>query len=769
MSTPKSIYHGLSVLSDADASQRLAHPLAATVDIEGVRFPRLISNFFNDVRTASSYQDPDRFVHRAGHPGIDYLCGNGNKVKAMYGGVVTEIHDSSPLTTRPPIEYKNVTVRSYSSESIRLGFDIRYGHLSHIDGAIEIGVPVKKGQVIGLSGNTGTQVSHLHVDFKAFDAHGRVTSEDCPEETLLIQSGLPSEIAPVAQRIAGFMNFACFLPADVAGLPTITHDLLNDSNGKLLSGRTYLPFAPVFTTRPGTHDGDVPINHPLYIPSNEIGCYIIMGTAQINGYTFYEIQWTDTQRVWVPGERKLRSRGKDIVVVHIENASIPPLPARSVVRTAQADIGVYAAPARNSRLVGELPTTGPYIIRGTYLDPYEQRSGDAVVDLARRRWWQIDFQGQVGWVRSDTVNECGPTSRMARTWPSAPEGMRVIRQDSGVTVSWVPGPGLATAPEHLRATGYQVWRAENRPGNVTRVSYVSATEGDATGRISVADRPGGTAQRILYYRVAALQGRTLGPSTDWVPEVFQMVLSAVPEVSITLQPIQGPVRPGPGRAGTVAGFRFGLGAFGVVAVGYFHDEVGNSHREEWVQLLQRQLDRQFRGWVPLAALDGTQTNWMGEAQDLYAVPLLRVTSPQAVPLRTGPSFQHGELATHLTNSGAWYEVTGQNDGWWQLRVDGGGTGGVRRPGATARGLGWLRCGCGRCRRGLWPVPQPGGELGRSMGGIQGGGWAHGDGRLWERALAGAVPGGPADGSAGAAGGLPAPAQPGHSGDGHARA
>ena len=148
-------------------------------------------------------------------------------------------------------------------------------------------------------------------------------------------------------------------------------------------------------------------------------------------------------------------------------------------------------------------------------------------------------------MRSDTVNECGPTSEIALGWPPAPEGLRVIRRDSGVTVSWVPGPGLATAPEHLRATGYQVWRAENRPGNVTRVFYVSATQGDAaTGRISVADRPGGTAQRILYYRVVALQGRTPGPSTDWVPEVFQMVLSAVPEVSITLQPIQGPGRPG---------------------------------------------------------------------------------------------------------------------------------------------------------------------------------------------------------------------------------
>ena len=197
-------------------------------------------------------------------------------------------------------------------------------------------------------------------------------------------------------------------------------------------------------------------------------------------------------------------------------------------------------------ILGALSVCDGYDIARTYLDPFAYRTGNAVVDLARQRWWQIDLSqdrnlaAASGWVRSDTVNECGPTSEIALGWPPAPEGLRVIRRDSGVTVSWVPGPGLATAPEHLRATGYQVWRAENRPGNVTRVFYVSATQGDAaTGRISVADRPGGTAQRILYYRVVALQGRTPGPSTDWVPEVFQMVLSAVPEVSITLQPSRG--------------------------------------------------------------------------------------------------------------------------------------------------------------------------------------------------------------------------------------
>ena len=46
MSTPTTIYHGLSVLSGADASQRLAHPRSATVEFEGEDFPRIVSIFF---------------------------------------------------------------------------------------------------------------------------------------------------------------------------------------------------------------------------------------------------------------------------------------------------------------------------------------------------------------------------------------------------------------------------------------------------------------------------------------------------------------------------------------------------------------------------------------------------------------------------------------------------------------------------------------------------------------------------------------------------
>ena len=133
MSTPTSIHHGLSVLTGADASQRLAHPLAATVEAyylhspnQTFNGPRRVFNVFNDALTRIGYRDSDRLDHPAGHPGIDYLCATGQEVKAMFGGVVSEIGDSSLLSTPPPIEYKNVTIRSWTnwdpSRGTRLGF-----------------------------------------------------------------------------------------------------------------------------------------------------------------------------------------------------------------------------------------------------------------------------------------------------------------------------------------------------------------------------------------------------------------------------------------------------------------------------------------------------------------------------------------------------------------------------------------------------------------------------------------------------------------------
>ena len=118
MFIPTTFYHGLS---DADASQRLAHPLAAIVRIYRIfspnqtfNCPRQIINVFNDALKRLGYLDSHRFNHPAGHPGIDYLCATGQDVKAMYSGVVTEINDSSKASSYvdPEYAYKNVAIRS---------------------------------------------------------------------------------------------------------------------------------------------------------------------------------------------------------------------------------------------------------------------------------------------------------------------------------------------------------------------------------------------------------------------------------------------------------------------------------------------------------------------------------------------------------------------------------------------------------------------------------------------------------------------------------
>ena len=218
MSNPKSIYHGLSVLTGADASQRLAHPLDEVVRILRQDHPRTVIGFFNDALTRIGYHAARRLGHPAGHNGIDYLCGNNNKVKAMYSGVVVQISDSDDLPSPPLIrKYKNVTIWSYTNWHpgggiSRWGFEHRYAHLKDIDPAIQVGVPVKKGQGFARSGRTGTWITHLHVDLKAFERGGAVGNEDCPTETKLTDDLLIA----AAERINGYMNFVCFLPADEA-------------------------------------------------------------------------------------------------------------------------------------------------------------------------------------------------------------------------------------------------------------------------------------------------------------------------------------------------------------------------------------------------------------------------------------------------------------------------------------------------------------------------------------------------------------------------
>lgn len=182
-------------------------------------------NVFNDALTAAGYKEKNHFDHPGGHPSIDYLHTTGQVVTAMYGGDVAEIKDIESLKSPPFISYKNMTVRSGTQWHGKLGFKIEYVHLESY--SVPEGDIVKKGQVIGCSGNTGADdFLHLHVELPAFASKGQVTGRVLSTNPGKKGVGL-FPFATAAERIRGSMNFACFLPADNDDVPAITHALLN--------------------------------------------------------------------------------------------------------------------------------------------------------------------------------------------------------------------------------------------------------------------------------------------------------------------------------------------------------------------------------------------------------------------------------------------------------------------------------------------------------------------------------------------------------------
>ena len=384
MSTPTSIHHGLSVLSDADASQRLVHPLDEQVRFGGVSHRRSVSNFFNDASSGHFYGD------KTGHPGIDYLCDIGNDVKAMYGGIVTDASTDSGGSN-------NVTIESWTrwnaTAAGRLGFEIEYAHLESY--SVPEGDILKKGQVIGCSGNTGADnFPHLHVELQAFASNGQVTGEYCPPKAAQKDTSVYPKVT-VAQRIRGGMNFACFLPADNNDVPDITQALLNRGTGKLLSVRVGYPylfaslpllgFVPVYTTEPMRYDGIVSTPHSDGLPNSQIGGYAIQGEKVIAShnlrrtYKLYRIQWKDGQEAWVPYIRKHKEFSGDVETVHVDDASTSALPSQVVVYIRQGAVEVYSSPSVNHdpngyaglpaiKSLGHLRVNHGYDLTGTLVD-----------------------------------------------------------------------------------------------------------------------------------------------------------------------------------------------------------------------------------------------------------------------------------------------------------------------------------------------------------------------------------------------------------------
>ena len=362
-------------------------------------------------------------------------------------------------------------------------------------------------------------------------------------------------------------------------------------------------------------------------------------------------------------------------------------------RDAYACIDVYPLPSKDVEKLGTFNGSkiGCYAITGKYI---------AAPATDYPNWWQTQWEeGRTGWVpvtgpvgvnstcpNTDTrsgedvvwIQTHGNTTHVPAAWPPAPQELEAKVRGPAVVVSWEP----SFVPPHMpQVTGYRVRRYGQGTGIFSAVDHQATfpwadpTADPDTGRITYVDVTGATPYALLFYEVTALLGDTEGARTE--PPFAVIFAPSESGVYVTPQGPQGStlaVRQGPGRSGTVADFTFAAGS-SRAAVGYFQDEVGNRlQEEEWLRILQPDMDRHLWGWVPVSAVQGFGGGWRGRAEDLPRLPYLRLTAPSAVPVRTGPSFQHGATGTYLANTGAWYEVTGQNDGWWQVRVDSGARG-----------------------------------------------------------------------------------------------
>ena len=283
--------HGLSVLTNAAAEERLQWPFK---DSAGAPAIFSLSTTFNDATSGAVY------AHASGHEGIDFACGLNTRVCAMYAGVVIAVIDEYGPTTGAP--YGNfVTIQSHTNPANNAGFEHTYAHLSTV--AVACGDMVDKGDTIGQSGNTGRVPAHLHVHLKPFDRNGNVP---CPweDEPLQVSDHQDSAHSPIASRISGCMDFACFLPASHGG-PPVTFDFLRSFN-QLLSARDASARIPVY--REMWSDGRRLPDTALQAVSNRLGT---IDGSKLGGYVVtglhpggpspdgYQIRCTEPERGWV--------------------------------------------------------------------------------------------------------------------------------------------------------------------------------------------------------------------------------------------------------------------------------------------------------------------------------------------------------------------------------------------------------------------------------------------------------------------------------------
>lgn len=102
------------------------------------------------------------------HNGIDWPCVEGTPIYASHDGIANPSWDSNPIPGYN--RGLGVVIQGVDGKTV-------YWHLSRW--IIQPGQKVKKGDIIGLSGNTGfSSGPHLHFGYKPTDANGNVLYRD---------------------------------------------------------------------------------------------------------------------------------------------------------------------------------------------------------------------------------------------------------------------------------------------------------------------------------------------------------------------------------------------------------------------------------------------------------------------------------------------------------------------------------------------------------------------------------------------------------------
>ncbi len=112
----------------------------------------------NTIVRTSTYMDTDRPPGGTNpHIGIDYRAAVNTEFYSLGNGVVSEIGTTTAGANYIMVKYANGDV-------------IRFLHINSVAKGLVQGSKVKEGQILGLTGKTGTKFAHLHID--AVDSKG---------------------------------------------------------------------------------------------------------------------------------------------------------------------------------------------------------------------------------------------------------------------------------------------------------------------------------------------------------------------------------------------------------------------------------------------------------------------------------------------------------------------------------------------------------------------------------------------------------------------